>query len=69
MGSSRNGYDAGLLHRLYQRDEVICKGDTNQMTGKGSKRRSETKQDRANIENSKLWKNIEKKKQNNKGSK
>ena len=39
------------------------------MTGKGSKRRSETKQDRANIENSKLWKNIEKKKKKNKGSK
>jgi len=38
------------------------------MTGKGSKRRSETKQDRENIDKSKLWKNIEKKK-NNKGSK
>ncbi len=36
-------------------------GDNEVSAGKGSKRRKETKQDRANIDKSKLWENIKKK--------
>ena len=68
MESRRDGYDAGVLHRLYKRDEVICKRNINQMSHKGDKNRLRG-EELKKFGESKLWKNIEKKKKNNKGSK